>query len=131
MTQNAHPLRITIKNLEIFAYHGILPEEREHGQTFIFDIGISLRNSVSPETDDLADTVDYAAVCDVVEEVATTGTYNLLEKLAAVVADEIIGLFPAVDRVKVRVAKPAPPIPHKVGQVAVMFKRSRAPGGGQ
>ena len=123
--KNKGQLRITIKGLEVFAYHGVLPQEREAGQMFLFDIGLSLKQSAAPASDDIADTVDYAAVCDVVVEAATAETCNLLEKVAAVVADQIIARFPEVDRVKVRVAKTAPPIPHPVGQVAVMLKRNR------
>lgn len=119
-------MRITIKNLEVFAHHGLLPEERRLGQQFLFDIGLSLKHSAATETDDVADTVDYAAVCDCVVQVATAATYNLLEKLAAVTADAILERFAAVDRVKVRVAKASPPIPHPVGQIAVMLKRNRA-----
>jgi dihydroneopterin aldolase len=120
-----HPLRITIKGLEVFAHHGLLPGEKELGQRFLFDIGLSLKRSAAPETDDVADTVDYAAVCDCVAETAAAGSFNLLERLAAVVADEVLARFPAVDRVKVRVAKASPPLPHPVGQVAVMIKRTR------
>ncbi|MHB1362032.1 MAG: dihydroneopterin aldolase [Thermoleophilia bacterium] len=126
MASKEHPLRITIKGLEVFAYHGVLPEEKKQGQPFLFDIGLSQKQTSAPETDDIADTVDYAAVCDRVAEVATAGSYNLLEKLAAVVADDILERFPAVDRVKVRIAKTSPPISHPVSQVAVMLKRTRA-----
>lgn len=120
-----HPLRITIKGLEVFAHHGLLPEEKRLGQTFLFDIGLSQKQTRAPSTDDITDTVDYAAVCDCVAEVAAARSYNLLEKLASVIADEILARFPAVDRVKVRVAKTSPPISHPVSQVAVMLKRTR------
>lgn len=120
-----HPLRITIKELEVFAHHGLYEEEKRLGQPFLFDIGLSLKQTQAPHTDDIADTVDYAAVCDCVVEVATANTFNLLERLASATADEILARFPNVDRVKVRVAKSAPPISHPVGQVAVMLKRTR------
>ena len=126
MAEKQHPLRITIKGLEVFAHHGLLPGEKELGQTFLFDVGLSLKHTAAPETDDINDSVDYAAVCDLVAEVATAASYNLLEKLAAVTADEILGRFPAVDRVKIRIAKKSPPIPQPVDQVAVMFKQTRA-----
>jgi len=121
------PLRITIKGLEVFAHHGLLAEEREKGQQFLFDIGISLKRTFAPDSDDIADTVDYGAVCDCVVETATADSYNLLERLAAVVADEILARFPAADRVKVRVAKAEPPIPHPLKEVAVLLKRTRLP----
>lgn len=123
--QQGSPLRITIKGLEVFAHHGVLPEERKKGQNFLFDIGLSVKRSLAPESDDIGDTVDYAEVCDTVVKAATSETYSLLEKLAAVVADAILERFTGVDRVKVRVAKPAPPIQHPLRQVAVMIKRNR------
>ncbi len=126
MAEKQHPLRITIKGLEVFAHHGLLPQERELGQSFLFDIGLSLKQTAAPETDDINDSVDYAAVCDLVEEVATAASYNLLEKLAAITAAALLDRFPAVHRVKVRIAKKSPPIPHPVDQVAVMFKQTRA-----
>ncbi len=120
-----HPLRITIKGLEVFARHGLLPQEKELGQQFLFDVGLSLKHSAAPVSDEIADTADYAAVCDCVAEVAAAASYNLLEKLAAVTADAILARFPQVDRVKVRVAKAPPPLAHRVAQVAVMIKRTR------
>jgi len=119
------PLRITIRSLEVFAHHGLLPEEREQGQKFLFDIGLSLNDSAAPHSDDLADTVDYAAVCDLVARVATTNTFNLLERLASVIADELLANFPQVSKAKVRAAKAAPPVPHPVGEISVMVKRNR------
>ena len=121
-----HPLRITIKGLEVYAHHGLLPEEKRLGQRFLFDIGLSLKRCAALETDDIADTVDYAAVCDFVAGMAAAGSCNLLERLAAAVADAILERFPIVDRVKVRIAKAPPPLPQPVGQVAVMVKRTRA-----
>ncbi len=119
------PLRITIRGLEVFAYHGLLPEEREQGQTFRFDIGMTLKESPAPQSDNIADTVDYADVCDLAARVTTAETYNLLEKLAAVIADEILKNFPQVSKAKVRAAKAAPPLSHPVAEVSVMVKRDR------
>ena len=120
------PLRLTIRNLEVFAHHGLLPEERERGQKFRFDIGLSLKDSAAPQSDDIADTIDYAAVCDLVARVATANTFNLLERLASVIADELLDNFPRAGKVKVRAAKVAPPVSHPVGEISVMVKRNRA-----
>jgi dihydroneopterin aldolase len=79
----------------------------------------------APQTDDIADTIDYAKVCDVVVRAATSNTYNLLERLASVVCDELLANFPLANKAKVRAYKPAPPIPHPVGDVSVMVKRNR------
>ena len=53
---------IRIKGLEIFAYHGVNPEEKENGQKFILDIAMQADISRAAQTDDLNETVNYAAV---------------------------------------------------------------------
>ena len=52
---------IRIKGLEIFAYHGVNPEEKENGQKFILDIAMQADISRAAQTDDLNETVNYAA----------------------------------------------------------------------
>ena len=118
-------IKIHIRSLEVFAHHGLLPEERELGQPFVFDIVLSLTDSAATESDAIEDTVDYAAVCDLVVETATSRSFNLLEKLAAVTSDAILRQYPAVEAVKMRVTKTSPPIPHPVGGVAVSLERTR------
>ena len=53
---------IRIKGLEIFAYHGVNPEEKENGQKFILDIAMQADISRAAQTEDLNETVNYAAV---------------------------------------------------------------------
>jgi dihydroneopterin aldolase len=124
-----NPIEITIEGLEVFAHHGLLPEERELGQTFNFDIYLLLESCPACESDDVAETVNYAAVADTVVEAATGETYLLLEKLAAVIAEKVLAAYPGVSRVGIRAAKPAPPLPHVVESVAVYIERNRGPVG--
>ncbi|MFA5809384.1 MAG: dihydroneopterin aldolase [Thermoleophilia bacterium] len=116
---------IEVNGLEVFAHHGFLPGEREHGQIFRFDIRLKLSQCSACETDDIAGTADYAPIIDRVVAVVTENTYQLLERLVSVVADDILERHPAVDSVMIRVAKTAPPLPHALDQVAVTLKRKR------
>ncbi|MDO8737006.1 MAG: dihydroneopterin aldolase [Thermoleophilia bacterium] len=125
MTNNANHMEINIDGLEVFAHHGWLPEEREHGQLFRFDLRLTLTECLACSSDDIASTVDYAAVIDLLVAAATARTYFLLEKLAAVLAEMVINEFPVVDRVWIRVTKPSPPIPHSVDGVSVSLERIR------
>ena len=118
--------RIEIRGLRVFAYHGVLDEEREHGQTFVLDVWLDPPPSRADETDDLADAVNYAAVCDRVVELAQGGPYRLLERLAAVIADDLVAGF-GVTHARVRVAKPDVPIPHPLDEVAVVAEASAGP----
>ena len=68
---------IRIKGLEIFAYHGVNPEEKENGQKFILDIAMQADISRAAQTDDLNETVNYAAVRKTVNAVFTAQKYDL------------------------------------------------------
>jgi dihydroneopterin aldolase len=114
---------IEIRGLRVFAHHGVLEEERRNGQTFVIDVDIVCPPSDAARTDDVADTVDYAAVADRVVELAQGGPYDLIETLADLIAGELIREFP-VESARVRVAKPDAPIPHPFDEVAVTVTRS-------
>lgn len=128
MTHHPDDIFIRIKGLEVFAYHGLLPEERESGQAFRFNLKLRLRSCSACETDDINGTVDYAAVADRVAQVATINTYQLLEKLAAVIADDLLEQFPQIDGVTISAIKPSPPLTQPVESVSVSLRRER--GGG-
>jgi dihydroneopterin aldolase len=113
---------IEIRGLRVFAHHGVLPAERERGQTFVLDVWLWCAPSPAADSDALADTVDYASVCDRVVELATGGPYDLLERLAAVIADDLAAAA-LIERVRVRVAKPDAPIAHELAEVAVTVER--------
>lgn len=113
---------IEIRGLRVFAHHGVLEAERRDGQTFVIDVDIVCRPSAA-STDDLADTVNYAAVADRVVELAQSGPYDLIETLADLIAGELVREFP-VESARVRVAKPDAPIPHPFEEVAVTVTRS-------
>ena len=98
-------LTVEIRGLRVFAHHGVHAFEREHGQMFVIDVWLECPPSPAEASDDLADAIDYSAVCDRVVELATGGPYDLLERLAAVIADDLAGRYPVED-VRVRVAKP-------------------------
>jgi dihydroneopterin aldolase len=113
---------VEVRGLRVYAFHGVRDFERERGQTFVIDVWLSCAPSAAEASDDLADAVNYSAVCDRVAELATGGPYNLLERLAAVIADELHMSLPA-EWVRVRVAKPHAPVRRDVADVAVTVER--------
>jgi dihydroneopterin aldolase len=116
-------LTVEIRGLRVFAHHGVHAFEREHGQMFGIDVWLSCPPSPAEASDDLADAIDYSAVCDRVVELATGGPYDLLERLAAVIADDLAGRYP-VAGVRVRVAKSDAPMAHELTEVAVTVERA-------
>lgn len=114
---------IEITGLEVFAHHGVHDFERRDGQPFVFDVRLE-GPAAAERSDSLEDTLDYGAVCDRVVELAGGGPYNLLERLAAVIADDLIERFTAAS-VTVTVHKPKAPIGHPFGDVRVSVHRLR------
>ena len=75
-------------------------------------------------TDRLEDTIDYAEVADIVALAATERSYRTLERLASVIGERLMERF-GCDLVRVRAAKPEPPIPLAIEEVAVEVSRER------
>ncbi len=95
-------LEIEIHGLQLHGYHGVLDEERERGQTFLFDLWIA--GSEVP-SDRIEDAVDYRGVVELVRQVSHDTHFQLLEALAAAIADAVRARY-GVERVRVRVRKP-------------------------
>ena len=95
---------VELHGLEVFGRHGVTEEERERGQTFLFDVQLDVSDSAL--SDRLEDTVDYNEIAACIRELSDRNQFALLETLAAAVADEILVRF-RVARVRVRVRKPA------------------------
>jgi dihydroneopterin aldolase len=95
---------VEIRGLRLFGRHGVHAHEKENGQDFLFDVDLEVGERGS--SDRLDDAVDYREVARTVAEVSDARSYDLLEALAAAVADELLRRF-APERVVVRVVKPA------------------------
>jgi 7,8-dihydroneopterin aldolase/epimerase/oxygenase len=95
---------VELAGLELTGRHGALPQEREAGQRFLFDLWLDVP-AEAVATDRLEDAVDYRDVAAAVRRVSDGRAYHLLEALAAAVADELLASFPVI-RARVRVRKP-------------------------
>jgi len=109
--------KIIITGLEVFAYHGCTPEEKERGQDFLIDLEVEYDFSPAIAEDDLGRAVDYDALASAVHELASEERYDLLESLAARIGEHILDSTPA-ERVLVRVHKPDAPMRREVEDVA-------------
>jgi dihydroneopterin aldolase len=114
---------VELAGLELTGRHGALPEEREAGQRFLFDVWLDVPTQAAA-TDRLEDAVDYRDVARAVRRVSDGRAYHLLEALAAAVADELLARFPAT-RARVRVRKPDVRLDAPVEWSAVSVERVR------
>lgn len=110
---------IRIRNAVFYAYHGVATDEQNLGGKFEIDVELRADLSAAVESDDLKRTVDYEAVYGMVHTVVTSRKYFLLEALANTIAKGILGAWPVVEEVTVRVRKPHPPVKGVVDDVEV------------
>jgi dihydroneopterin aldolase len=98
--------RIVLEGMVFHGRHGTLPAERELGQPFVVDVELSLDLRPAGLSDDLAQTVDYGEVHRLAREIVEGTPVNLTETVAERIAAAILDEHPAVEAVRVRVAKP-------------------------
>lgn len=118
--------KIIIKGLRVFAYHGVNPEEKEDGQTFELDITLYTSLFLAGQTDNVNDTVSYAKATKTALRVMNEAKYDLLEKVAQRVAEQLLTDYPQVEKVDVLLKKPQAPVKADFDYMAVMITRQRS-----
>ena len=118
--------QIELRGLRLTAVVGLLPEERERAQPLEVDLDVEVDLTAAGLSDDLADSVDYGAICDVVATTVATAQPLLLERLVAVVAEAVLRVDPRIDGVTVQLRKLRPPVPHDLSTSGVRVHRTRA-----
>ena len=101
--------QIELRGLTFFAYHGVLPEERREGNTFVVDLTLEADIRQAVFSDDLDDTINYAAAYDIVKREMDIPS-QLLEHVCGRIATALLDEFSALQRVVVCVVKRTPPI---------------------
>ncbi len=101
--------RIRIANMTFYGHHGVGASERELGGQFHIDVELCLDLRAAGRSDNVADTVDYQKVYELVAQVESARRYRLLEALGHDVAEAILVEF-EIEEVTVRVRKTSAPL---------------------
>jgi len=113
-----------IQGLEVYGHHGVSREEKVLGQRLLFDVRLTIDDCEAARTDRVEDAVDYTEVLDLIVELATAKSFDLLEAMAGAMAEAILKKFP-VDSVWVQVTKPHPPVACALASVSAVIELSR------
>lgn len=116
---------ISVRNLEIFARHGVYKEERKLGQRFEVDLDIETDFSAAALSDKPTDTIDYSAVIREVKEAFHSRAFGLIEALANHIAMTLLAKFPKAQAISITVRKPHAAIDAVFDHVAVSLRRAR------
>lgn len=118
------PDRLSLRGLQARGRHGVLPEERKAGQTFVVDLTLGLDTRGVAASDELTTTVDYGLLAKRVVDVVHGEPVNLIETLAERIADVCLA-DSRIEEVEVTVHKPEAPIQVPFEDVSITVVRGR------
>lgn len=114
---------IRIDNLEVYAYHGVYPEENEKGQDFYVNAVLYTDTRAAGLADDLTLSTNYGEVCHFITEQMQEHTYNLIETVAENLTTELLLKFDLINSLSLEIRKPHAPIGLPFESVSVCIKR--------
>lgn len=115
--------KIIIDNLEIFANHGVFPEENENGQVFYVSAVLHTETRKAGLNDDLEQSIHYGIVSHMITDFVQGHTFNLIETVAEQLAQHLLLEVPLLKAVTIRLDKPQAPIGLPFETVAVEITR--------
>jgi len=100
---------ITLTGLRFYAYHGAEPQEAIVGAWYTVDISIQTDATDALLNDNLAGTINYAKVTEVIKQQMQIRS-ALLEHVAGRIAQALLSDFPAITSLTLKVCKEHPPV---------------------
>jgi dihydroneopterin aldolase len=96
-------VKVELRGLHVFGYHGVEEEEQRLGQPFLYDVELEVGERGA--SDRLEDALDYTQVAQSIRELSSSQRFNLLEALATAVADMLMERFQP-ESLRLRIRKP-------------------------
>ncbi|HAR38375.1 MAG: dihydroneopterin aldolase [Bacteroidetes bacterium GWD2_45_23] len=111
---------IELTNMQFYAYHGVLPQERETGNVFVVNMTLDADITAACASDEVADTINYADVFELVRTEMQQPS-KLLEHLAGRIIKRLTSAFPQISYARVSVAKMHPPVNGEMEKAAIVL----------
>lgn len=115
--------QIKIENLEVFAKHGVFPEENVLGQKFLISACLHTDTRRAGQTDDLKESIHYGEVCHFMDRYMREHTFQLIERAAEMLAQELLLTIPHLEKLELEIKKPWAPVGLSVEYVSVKIAR--------
>ena len=114
---------IRIRDLKIYAYHGVYAQENETGQDFYVNAVLYTDTREAGRKDALALSTDYGEVCHFMNDFLKLHTFKLIETMAEQTAEQILLHFPLIRELDLEIRKPQAPIGLPFSSVSVKIHR--------
>ncbi|MCR4917298.1 MAG: dihydroneopterin aldolase [Prevotella sp.] len=100
---------IFIDQLHLYAFHGVMEQERRVGAEYTVFARVHYNINEALNSDDVADTLNYAELCAIVKEQMAQPS-KLLEHVAGRICKAIFDRFPQATAVDLKLTKLNPPM---------------------
>ena len=115
---------ICLHEVRFYAFHGVMPQERRVGGEFLVSVKVGYPLEKAMSSDDVADTLNYAALYELVKEEMMQPS-SLLEHVMGRIVEAIEKAFPEVASVEVKIKKVNPPMGSDSNGAEVMGRFER------
>jgi dihydroneopterin aldolase len=115
--------KIELKDIRLYAFHGVLPQERKVGNFFTIDLSLEAPLDQSIRDDDLSGTINYATVYELVKEEMDIPS-NLLEHVAGRILYALKKKFPQITAIQISLSKLHPPLGGSVHSASVILQET-------
>ncbi len=109
--------------MRFYAYHGVLPQERETGNVFLVNMTLEADIAAACTSDEVDDTINYAEVFDLVKTEMEQPS-KLLEHVAGRILSKLTKKYPRISHARVSVAKMHPPVGGEMEKAAIVLTAS-------
>lgn len=116
--------KIIIKNLEVFANHGVFPEETRLGQKFLVSAELLCDIRKAGVRDELEHSIHYGLVAKEITSYMKAHTRKLIEAAAEDLAEHLLLTFPLMKGIVLEIKKPWAPVGLPLETVSVRIERS-------
>ena len=116
---------VRLINAVFYAHHGVMKEEHRVGGRYEVDVAMQLDIDEAAEQDDLSRTVDYESVYGDVQRIITKNNFYLIERLALLIARQVLSSNKIVDEVEVTVRKSNPPVGGPCDRAEASYRLTR------
>ena len=120
--------QLKIKDLEIFAYHGLFPSEKELGQKFVISATLSYDMTKAATQLDLESSVHYGELCQQWTTWFQEESEDLIETAAYKLVARTFETYPLVQEIELELKKPWAPVhlPLNTCSVTIHRRKQRA-----
>ena len=101
--------KIYLDDMRFYAYHGVMEQERTVGGEYSVSLTVEADLSEAVRTDDVADTINYAALYEIVKSEMAVPS-KLLEHVAGRIGQRAMETFGKITTLTIRVTKVNPPM---------------------